>query len=144
LGGNEGGAVRKRAGATDAHVGQRIRLRRTLLGISQSKLGEAVGLTFQQVQKYERGANQLSAGRLYQFANVLEVPVTYFFDGLQNKSQDSDAGQNDTQQPAETQDITRRETLELVRAYYAIDDDALRKQILHLAESIGESMTEAP
>ncbi len=66
----------------DIHVGARIRLRRTLLGMSQEKLGEAVGLTFQQIQKYERGTNRVSASRLYQFGQTLDVPVSFFFDGL--------------------------------------------------------------
>ncbi len=66
----------------DVHVGTRIRLRRTLLGMSQEKLGEAVDLTFQQIQKYEKGTNRVSASRLYQFVQVLDVPVSFFFDGL--------------------------------------------------------------
>ena len=66
----------------DVHVGSRVRLRRTLLGMSQEKLGEAIGLTFQQVQKYERGANRISASTLFRISKVLEVPVSYFFDGL--------------------------------------------------------------
>src|SRR5271165_6420017 len=66
----------------DAHVGARVRLRRTLLGMSQEKLGEAIGLTFQQVQKYERGANRIGASRLYDLSNVLDVPVSFFFDDI--------------------------------------------------------------
>ncbi len=70
----------------DVHVGARIRLRRTLLGMSQEKLGEAVDLTFQQIQKYERGTNRVSASRLHQFAQALNVPVSFFFDGLDSPS----------------------------------------------------------
>lgn len=66
--------------SVDAHVGQRVRMRRTLLGMSQEKLGDAIGLTFQQVQKYERGSNRISAGTLYRLSQVLDVPVSYFFD----------------------------------------------------------------
>lgn len=66
--------------SVDAHVGQRVRMRRTLLGVSQEKLGEAIGLTFQQVQKYERGSNRISAGTLYRLSQVLDVPVSFFFD----------------------------------------------------------------
>lgn len=80
-------AVRKRgrrgspeSWSVDAHVGQRVRMRRTLLGMSQEKLGEAIGLTFQQVQKYERGSNRISAGTLYRLGQVLDVPVSFFFD----------------------------------------------------------------
>ena len=66
----------------DVHVGQRVRLRRTLLGMSQEKLGEAIGLTFQQVQKYERGANRIGSSRLYDLSRVLDVPISYFFDDM--------------------------------------------------------------
>ena len=66
----------------DIHVGKRVRLRRTLLGISQEKLGKAINLTFQQVQKYERGTNRIGSSRLYQLSQVLDIPVSYFFDGL--------------------------------------------------------------
>ncbi|HJP20850.1 MAG TPA: helix-turn-helix transcriptional regulator, partial [Alphaproteobacteria bacterium] len=66
----------------DVHVGGRVRLRRTLLGMSQEKLGQAVSLTFQQIQKYERGANRIGSSRLYQFAQVLDVPVSFFFDDM--------------------------------------------------------------
>ena len=68
--------------AVDVHVGRRLRQRRTLLGMSQTKLGEAVGLTFQQIQKYERGSNRMGSSRLFEFAKVLDVPVPYFFDEM--------------------------------------------------------------
>lgn len=71
------------AGPVDVHVGNRIRLRRTLMGLSQEKLGEALGLTFQQIQKYERGANRVGASRLYDLAQVLDVPIGFFFDDMQ-------------------------------------------------------------
>jgi len=70
----------------DIHVGSRVRLQRTLLGLSQEKLGEAVGLTFQQIQKYERGANRIGASRLHEFSQILDVPVSFFFDGLDKLS----------------------------------------------------------
>ena len=72
----------KNPNPVDIHVGGRIRLRRTLLGYSQEKLGNAVGLTFQQIQKYERGANRIGAGRLYDFSQILEVPVSFFYDDM--------------------------------------------------------------
>src|SRR5256714_12611645 len=78
-----GRPARKRSpNAIDIHVGSRIRLRRTLLGMSQEKLGEAIGLTFQQVQKYERGANRIGSSRLFDLARVLDVPVSYFFEEM--------------------------------------------------------------
>ncbi len=75
-------ATKSRATPIDAHVGRRLRLRRTLLGMNQSALGQAVGLTFQQIQKYERGANRIGSSRLYQFCQVLDVPVSFFFDEM--------------------------------------------------------------
>lgn len=69
----------------DVHVGSRVRLRRTLLGLSQERLGEAVGLTFQQIQKYERGANRIGASRLFEFSRILDVPVSFFFDDMSEK-----------------------------------------------------------
>ena len=103
----------------DVHVGSRIRLRRSLLGMSQEKLGEAIGLTFQQVQKYERGMNRVSASKLWKLSTVLDVPVSYFFDGLDGDaapSADLDAP------PAQLgdDDLSRRETINLVRAYYRL------------------------
>ena len=70
----------------DIHVGSRVRLRRTLLGLSQEKLGEAVGLTFQQIQKYERGANRIGASRLFEFSRILDVPVSFFFDDMAERA----------------------------------------------------------
>src|SRR3954471_877976 len=114
----------------DAIVGTRVRQRRTLLGMSQEKLGEAIGLTFQQVQKYERGTNRISASRLFGLARVLEVPVSYFFDDIQDPGSEIEVARaqqqagNRTEQEAtgagsrSTDPLARRETLELVRAYY--------------------------
>lgn len=120
----------------DVHVGHRIRLRRTLLGMSQERLGEAIGLTFQQVQKYERGANRVGASRLFDLSRVLDVPVSYFFDDA------PPAPDNGRQEPREAdggggQDpMTKRETLELVRAYYRITEPAVRKRVFELTKAI--------
>ncbi len=112
----------------DVHVGNRVRLRRTLLGMNQTQLGEAVNLTFQQVQKYERGTNRISASRLFQFALILDVPVSYFFDDLDEGSR---RGRPD--------DIMlKRETLEFVRAYYRISDPAARKRLVGLTRAIAD------
>ena len=114
----------------DVHVGGRVRLRRRLLGMSQTNLGNALGLTFQQVQKYERGANRISASRLYQLGRILDVPVSYFFDdmpGLRGGVQE---------QPAPDL-MDNRETMELVRVFFRIRDpkvrNALRRLIVALA-----------
>jgi len=123
----------------DVHVGQRLRTRRSLLGMSQEKLAEAIGLTFQQIQKYERGINRVSAGRLFQFSKILDVPVGYFYDqiggedsslanGLSDNEQDAFNGSDDVMQ--------RKETIDLVRAYYTIDDPAKRKEILRFVKTM--------
>ncbi len=126
----------------DVHVGSRVRLRRTLLGLSQEKLGEAVGLTFQQIQKYERGANRIGASRLFEFSRILDVPVSFFFDDMADRVMGNNgvgaAGMADQPQaPLDADPLTRRETLELVRAYYRIGDPQVRKRLFELAKSLG-------
>ena len=128
----------------DIHVGSRVRLRRTLLGLSQEKLGEAVGLTFQQIQKYERGANRIGASRLFEFSRILDVPVSFFFDDMAERAKVGEGqaavGLADQPQAAlEPDPLTRRETLELVRAYYRIGDPQVRKRLFELAKSLGTS-----
>ncbi|CAO3422120.1 helix-turn-helix domain-containing protein [Azospirillum doebereinerae] len=123
----------------DIHVGARLRLRRTLLGLSQEKLGEAVGITFQQLQKYERGSNRISASRLYNLSQVLGVPVSYFFDDM--PSPDSVETESLVALPQsetdEFESMARRETLELVRAYYRIEDPSVRKRTFDLLKALG-------
>ncbi len=127
----------------DVHVGSRVRLRRTLLGLSQEKLGEAVGLTFQQIQKYERGANRIGASRLFEFSRILDVPVSFFFDDMTDKARVVEPGMSlgFADQPVanhlEPDPLTRRETLELVRAYYRIGDPHVRKRLFELTKSLG-------
>ncbi|HSU06905.1 MAG TPA: helix-turn-helix transcriptional regulator [Acetobacteraceae bacterium] len=127
----------------DVHVGTRIRLRRTLLGLSQERLGDALGLTFQQVQKYERGVNRVGASRLFDLSRVLDVPISFFFDDMPDSlSGNSSAarravGFNDQQDPFGDDTMSRRETLELVRAYYRVADPALRKKVFELIKSMG-------
>lgn len=122
----------------DIHVGSRVRLRRTLLGMSQEKLGDALGLTFQQVQKYERGANRIGSSRLYKLSQILDVPVSFFFDDMSNDVASAGAGLGEgEQQPFESDQLSRRETLELVRAYYRISDPMTRKRVFELVKAIG-------
>ncbi len=134
----------------DVHVGSRIRLRRTLTGMSQERLGEALGLTFQQVQKYERGVNRVGASRLFDLSRVLDVPISFFFDDMPEALNGGNHGQQrgalagfaEMQQGfGATQDDTlgRRETLELVRAYYRITDASVRKRVFELIKSMGPS-----
>jgi transcriptional regulator with XRE-family HTH domain len=119
---------------TDIHVGMRLRQRRTLLGMSQEKLAKAFGVSFQQVQKYERGANRISASRLHLLTKILDVPITYFFEGLPSMSQDQTI---EAMEPDGSEQMTSRETLELVRAYYRITDSHVRKRLVDLARALG-------
>jgi transcriptional regulator with XRE-family HTH domain len=125
----------------DVHVGSRVRLRRTLLGMSQEKLGEALGLTFQQVQKYERGVNRIGASRLFDLSRVLDVPIGFFFDDMPPEMGGSQSGRRhggfqEVQDGFEDDTLHRRETLELVRAYYRITDPSVRKRVFDLIKSL--------
>ena len=134
----------------DIHVGSRIRLRRTLLGMSQERLGDALGLTFQQVQKYERGVNRVGASRLFDISRVLDVPISYFFDDMPEGMSETPIsgprgrvyGFAEQQEPFNAgvdDQLTKRETLELVRAYYRITDPAMRKRMFDLMKSLAPS-----
>ena len=121
----------------DIHVGRRVRHRRTLLGLSQEKLGEAVGLTFQQIQKYERGANRISASRLYALSHILDVPVPFFFEDMPPEISGEKSVPSHAEGIQEEFDpLTKRETLELVRAYYRIKDPNVRKRLYNLFKSL--------
>ena len=124
----------------DVHVGSRLRLRRTLLGVSQEKLGNAVGLTFQQIQKYERGANRIGASRLFDMAHALDVPVAFFFEEMEvqpaSVRYQPISGDEPSAEPHESDAIAKRETLELVRAYYRIPDAHLRRRLFDLAKAL--------
>jgi transcriptional regulator with XRE-family HTH domain len=136
-----------RASPIDAHVGARVRLRRTLLGMSQEKLGDALGLTFQQVQKYERGVNRIGASRLFDLARLLDVPIGFFFDDLPPemggnaavRSRPAYLGFSEMQDGLDDEQMNKRETLELVRAYYRITDPAVRKRVFDLIKSLAPS-----
>ena len=141
-----------RSSPIDAHVGTRIRLRRTLMGMSQERLGEALGLTFQQVQKYERGVNRVGASRLFDLSRVLDVPISFFFDNMPEplaatyggapgplgarRSYGFADGQDSFGGGAGDDALNRRETLELVRAYFRIIDPAVRKRVFELIKSL--------
>ena len=141
------GARRKRVGKggpnpVDVHVGTRVRLRRTLLGMSQEKLAKAVSLTFQQIQKYERGSNRIGASRLFQFAQVLDVPVSFFYDDMPDNIDGSKAqtpGGPANGEAFEQDQLARRETLELVRAYYRIADPTVRRRVFELTKTLSRS-----
>lgn len=126
----------------DVHVGGRVRMRRTLLGMSQEKLGEAIGLTFQQVQKYERGTNRIGASRLFDLSKVLDVPVGFFFEELgdwNGKQGNRSRGFAEEQAEYEQDPMAKRETLELVRAYYRIKEPAVRKRLFDMCKALAVS-----
>ncbi|WP_439613185.1 helix-turn-helix domain-containing protein [Reyranella sp.] len=138
----------------DTHVGTRMRQRRTLLGMSQTRLGDAVGLTFQQVQKYERGSNRVGSSRLYEFAKALDVPVSYFFDEMPSNvlagrpmaarvKKGGGFGEAGTPFAVEKDPLIKRETLQLVRAYYKIKEPSVRKRIYELVKTMGAASTSA-
>src|SRR5215831_7512068 len=121
-------AAKKAPNPIDKHVGSRVRMRRMMLAMSQERLGDALGLTFQQVQKYERGTNRVGASRLFDISRVLDVPIGFFYDDMPDAAGGPRrAGFADMQDPFIDDALSRRETLELVRAYYRITDAAVRK-----------------
>jgi transcriptional regulator with XRE-family HTH domain len=120
------------ANAIDLHIGKRLRRRRRLLGLTQQQLAESIGIWFQQIQKYECGANRVTASRLYELSVALNVPVTYFYQGLMAES--SGAPANDRDQIA-ADVLSQKETLELIRAYYKLGERP-RKRLLDLAEAL--------
>ena len=132
--------IKKIPDPVDVHVGSRVRLRRTLLGMSQEKLGKALKLTFQQIQKYERGANRIGSSRLYQLSRILDVPVSFFFDDMTSEVANRSEGMaEEGGQNFEVGQLSRRETLELVRAYYKITDPAIRKKLFEMVKAMGNS-----
>lgn len=139
-----------RPNTTDIHVGSRIRLRRILLKMSQERLGHALGLTFQQIQKYERGTNRVGASRLFDISRILDVPISYFFDEMPGAlaATGGPAARRRNggfAEPASVfnadidKQLVRRETIELVRAYYQIADPAVRNRTLELIKSLASS-----
>jgi transcriptional regulator with XRE-family HTH domain len=128
----------------DVQVGARVRLRRNMLGLSQEKLGEAIGLTFQQVQKYERGANRIGASRLHELSRVLDVPVSFFFDDTDPVRAPAIPGgfAEPPVEAFESDPLRRRESIDLVEAYYAIDDAAVRRRLFELAKALAAESAE--
>lgn len=121
----------------DVHVGHRIRIRRTLVGLTQSQLATSVGLTFQQIQKYEKGANRVSASKLYEISHVLDVPVSFFFDDLPPSR--LGAQRPYAEPPASTMPpdvLDKRETLEQLRSFLRIRDPLVRKRIAQLITAV--------
>jgi len=134
----------RRPNPVDLHVGGRVRMRRKLLGVSQEQLADSLGLTFQQVQKYERGANRVSASKLYEIARTLQVPVSFFFDGLADPM--SGAEEDEVGHHAERvvqEFLTTPEGLELAEVFPKINRGRVRRQVLDLVRAMAEEAARA-
>jgi transcriptional regulator with XRE-family HTH domain len=132
--------TRKLPNPVDVHVGARVRMRRMLIGMSQEKLGESLGLTFQQVQKYEKGSNRIGASRLYQIGAVLGVPIEFFFEGLER---DQTADGADYGARFDTELLSSAEGIQLNSAFFSISDPRLRKRLLDLVKAMAGDPGEA-
>ena len=132
-------ANKKKPNPVDIHVGSRVRLRRTMLGMSQEKLGESLGITFQQIQKYEKGSNRIGASRLQRMSEVLNVPVSFFFEDAPG----GQSGENGLQEPSGPDYVvdflSSSEGLQLNRAFVKISDPKVRRRIIDLVRSLGDT-----
>lgn len=131
----------------DAHVGKRLRLRRTMMGLSQEALAKAVGITFQQVQKYEKGVNAMNANRLYEFSQFMHIPIAYFFEGLSAAAAaaetEATAGFAENAATFEhgNKTVSDRESLEMMKAFKRIREQLIRKRISDLVRAVADSKT---
>ena len=130
--------AKKAPNPIDKHVGSRVRMRRMMLSMSQEKLGGALGLTFQQVQKYEKGTNRIGASRLQQISHILQVPVAFFFEGAPNLNPQGD-GMSEAPSPTYVSDfLATSDGLALTKAFMEIKEPKLRRRIVDLVEEIAE------
>ncbi|MDB5522562.1 MAG: Cro/Cl family transcriptional regulator [Rhizobium sp.] len=134
---------KKKPNPIDIHVGSRIRLRRTMLGMSQEKLGEALGITFQQIQKYEKGTNRVGASRLQAISNILNVPVSFFFeDAPDGNPSNTPAGMAEASSSNYVVDfLSSSEGLQLNRAFVKINDQKVRRKIVDLVKALAADAT---
>jgi len=128
---------KKQANPVDMQVGNRVRIRRMLIGMSQERLGDLLGLTFQQVQKYEKGVNRIGAGRLYEVSRILNVPIDFFYEGLGGMNQPG-AGETEATAPPVMEFVSSGEGLQLSLAFMKIKDTKVRKRVLDLVKSLAE------
>jgi len=129
--------AKKAPNPIDKHVGSRVRMRRMMLNMSQEKLGDALGLTFQQVQKYEKGTNRIGASRLQQIAHILQVPVSFFFEGAPHLPGHQGFGMSEAPSPAYVSDfLATSDGLSLTKAFMRIKNSKLRRRIVDLVEQI--------
>ena len=129
----------------DAYIGKKLRLRRTMMGLSQEVVANAVGITFQQVQKYEKGVNAMNARRLVEFARFMHVPVAYFFEGLEDEapagSNDKAAGFAEATMAFDHGSPSDRESLEMMKAFKRISGQSVRKRLSDLVRAIADNKT---
>ncbi|WP_209998210.1 helix-turn-helix domain-containing protein [Phyllobacterium sp. 1468] len=128
---------KKRPNPVDVHVGARIRLRRNMIGLSQEKLGESLGITFQQIQKYEKGMNRVGASRLQAIGNILNVPVTFFFDDMPGQSDKPKGFEEESETTYVVGFLNSSEGIQLARAFAKIGDAKVRRKILDLVRTLG-------
>jgi transcriptional regulator with XRE-family HTH domain len=130
-------ASKKQPNPIDVHVGSRVRLRRMMLGMSQEKLGESLGITFQQIQKYEKGTNRIGASRIQHISRVLSVPVSFFFDGAPGVSADGARGIGDAEPPNYLVDfLATTDGIQLNKAFVRIKDAKLRRRVIDLVRAM--------
>jgi transcriptional regulator with XRE-family HTH domain len=133
---------KKHANPVDAQVGSRVRLRRMLIGMSQERLGELLGLTFQQVQKYEKGVNRIGAGRLFDVARILGVPIDYFYESVSSQLTGARGFSENESSPPVMEFVSSGEGLQLSLAFMRIKDPKVRKRVLDLVKSLAEEKDE--
>jgi transcriptional regulator with XRE-family HTH domain len=128
---------KKKPNPIDIHVGSRIRLRRTMIGMSQEKLGESLGITFQQIQKYEKGTNRVGASRLQNISSILNVPVSFFFEDAPGHDGEPARGLSEAPGPGYVVDfLSSSEGLQLNRAFVRIEDPKVRRKLIELAKAL--------
>ncbi len=131
---------KKQPNPIDVHVGSRVRLRRTMQGMSQEKLGESLGITFQQIQKYEKGANRIGASRLQNISRVLNTPVAFFFEDAPSSGEGNIKGMSESSSTNYVVDfLSSSEGLQLNRAFVKISDAKVRRKIIDLVKVLGDS-----
>ena len=139
--------TKKAPNPIDKHVGSRVRMRRMMLGMSQEKLGDALALTFQQVQKYEKGTNRIGASRLSQISNILQVPVAFFFEGAPHLADSNMMAESMESAPSPTyvsDFLATSDGLSLTKAFMRIPDPKLRRRIVDLVQQIAGEDSEGP
>lgn len=122
----------------DKHVGRKIKLKRSSLGITQGELGDMLGVTFQQIQKYEKGDNRIGAGKLYEISTILNVPVSYFFDGLENNKLNLKDNEEGSSYDTTLSNVPEKEVSTLLKFFIKIKDKKIRDSVTELAKSLSK------